>query len=217
MNNRLIENNIDLEALKKDNPVLLDKVIQGLQDTLSSKLSWLDYAFGRGYKLVEHLEDGEKLIYPAFYNGEGEYKSLLPNDNYGNFCWFDIYDPQEVIPISQGLPQYVFSGALIFWYDISKIYADSSKMYTEEVKDEVLALLTTPGILSVTGTFKVGAVYERFENIYRDYSIERIYNNFAYKGQNIQSMDKQYFMWPYCGLRIEFSIITRELCQRYIK
>ena len=38
----------------KPNPVLLDAVIQDLQNALITKLSWLDKAFGRAYKLVEH-------------------------------------------------------------------------------------------------------------------------------------------------------------------
>ena len=78
----------------KDNPVLLDKILQDMQKSLMEKLKWLNYAFGRAYKLVEHRPDGNKFIYPAMYNGNSEYVSLLPNDNFGNFSWFDIYDPQ---------------------------------------------------------------------------------------------------------------------------
>ena len=71
--------------------------------------------------------------------------------------------------------------------------------------------------MQVTGRLTVEQIYERFENIYKGYSLERIYNELAYQGQDIQSIDKQYFMHPYAGLRIEFTLTTRELCQRYIK
>ena len=47
--------------------------------------------------------------------------------------------------------------------------------------------------------------------------LEKIYNNFTYKGEGIQDIDKQFFMHPYAGLRFEFKMTTRELCQRYIK
>ena len=41
-------------------------------------------------------------------------------------------------------------------------------------------------------------------------------NNYTYKGEGIQDIDKQFFMYPYAGIRIEFTLTTRELCQRYI-
>lgn len=201
----------------KENPVLLDKILQDMQKSLLDNLSWLNYAFGRGYKLVEHRSNGNKFVYPAFYNGNREYVSLLPNDNLGNFSWFDIYDPQQITAVVQSFPQYTFSGALIFWYDISTIYDDASVMHTEEIKDEILRLLTSPGLIRNTGRFVVNAIYERFENIYKGYSIERIYNDRNYSGEGIQELDKQFFMFPFAGIRIEFTITTRELCQRYVR
>lgn len=200
----------------KDNPVLLDKILQDMQQSLMQKLKWLNYAFGRAYKLVEHRPDGNKFIYPAAYVGKSEYVSLLPNDNFGNFSWFDIYDPQKITTIVQSLPQYTFSGAIIFWYDLNSIYEDDSMIYSEEVKDEIIRVLTTPGLITTTGKLTIDAIYERFENIYRGYSLEKIYNNYVYKGEGIQDIDKQFFMYPYAGIRIEFTLTTRELCQRYI-
>lgn len=200
----------------KDNPVLLDKILQDLQKALEEKLKWLNYAFGRAYKLVEHRLDGNKFIYPAAYTGNGEYVSLLPNDNFGNFSWFDIYDPQKITQVVQSLPQYSFSGAIIFWYNMSSIYDDETVLHTEEIKDEIIRVLTTPGLITTTGKLVINDIYERFENIYKGYSLEKVYNNYAYKGEGIQDIDKQFFMYPYAGIRIEFTLTTRELCQRYI-
>lgn len=202
---------------KKHNPVLLDKIIQDIQESLINRLNWLNKAFGRAYKLVEHRSDGEKFIYPAAYIGNSEYTSLLPNDTFGNFSWFDIYDPQEITQVVQSTPQFSFSGAIVFWYNLDSIFVDQSAMYTEEIKDEIVMALTTPGLIKQTGRLEINKIYERFENIYKGYSIEKIYNNFSYKGDNIQSIDKQFFMHPYAGIRIEFNITTRELCQRFIK
>lgn len=208
------ENSVQIRF--KEDPVLLDKILQDMQKSLMNRLKWLNCAFGRAYKLVEHRPDGNKFIYPAMYNGNGEYVSLLPNDNFGNFSWFDIYDPQKITEVVQSLPQYTFSGAIIFWYDLSSIYEDETVMHTEEVKDEIMRVLTTPGLITTTGKFVINDIYERFENIYKGYSIEKIYNNYTYKGEGIQDIDKQFFMYPYAGIRIEFTLTTRELCQRYI-
>ena len=79
-----------------------------------------------------------------------------------------------------------------------------------------MRVLTTPGLITTTGKLVINDIYERFENIYRGYSIEKIYNNYVYKGEGIQDIDKQFFMYPYAGIRIEFTLTTRELCQRYI-
>lgn len=208
------ENSVQIRF--KEDPVLLDKILQDMQKSLMNRLKWLNCAFGRAYKLVEHRPDGNKFIYPAMYNGNGEYVSLLPNDNFGNFSWFDIYDPQKITEVVQSLPQYTFSGAIIFWYDLSSIYEDETVMRTEEVKDEIMRVLTTPGLITTTGKLVINNIYERFENIYKGYSIEKIYNNYTYKGEGIQDIDKQFFMYPYAGIRIEFTLTTRELCQRYI-
>lgn len=211
----MVERNV--KVIKKENPVLLDKVIQDIQDTLAEKLEWLNYAFGRAYKLVEHGADGSKFIYPAAYIGNSEYVSLLPNDNFGNFCWFDVYDPQEVTAVVQSLPQFTFSGAIVFWFNLNSIFADADAMYSEEIKNEIIQVLTGPGLIKEQGRLTVNKIYERYENIYKGYALERIYNNFSYKGEGIQEIDKQFFMHPYTGLRFEFTMITRELCQRYIK
>lgn len=208
------ENSVQIRF--KEDPVLLDKILQDMQKSLMNRLKWLNCAFGRAYKLVEHRPDGNKFIYPAMYNGNGEYVSLLPNDNFGNFSWFDIYDPQKITEVVQSFPQYTFSGAIIFWYDLSSIYEDETVMHTEEVKDEIMRVLTTPGLITTTGKLVINDIYERFENIYKGYSIEKIYNNYTYKGEGIQDIDKQFFMYPYAGIRIEFTLTTRELCQRYI-
>lgn len=200
----------------KDDPVLLDRVIQDLQKGLKRKLKWLDFAFGRAYKLIEHRPEGDKFVYPAMYNGKGEYISLLPNDNLGNFVWFDIFDPQQITQVVQTHPQYTFRGAMIFWYNLQSIYVDDSVLHTEEVKDEILRVLTTPGLLRDTGKLTIDNIYERFENLYDGYSLEKIYNNYTYSGEDIQGMDKQFFMYPYAGLRVEFTLVTRELCSRYI-
>ena len=208
------ENSVQIRF--KEDPVLLDKILQDMQKSLMNRLKWLNCAFGRAYKLVEHRPDGNKFIYPAMYNGNGEYVSLLPNDNFGNFSWFDIYDPQKITEVVQSLPQYTFSGAIIFWYDLSSIYEDETVMHTEEVKDEIMRVLTTPGLITTTGKLVINEICERFENIYKGYSIEKIYNNYTYKGEGMQDIDKQFFMYPYAGIRIEFTLTTRELCQRYI-
>lgn len=195
------ENSVHIRL--KDRPVLIDKVLQDLQKAFMEKLPWLNYAFGRAYRITEPQATGPSVSYPAVYNGNAEYVSMLPNDNLGNFSWFDIYDPQEVTRVTQALPQYTVKGSVIFWYNLTSIYADDLVLRTEEIKESILSLLTTPGIIKNTGHIEVNRVYERLENIY--------------KAEEASTIERQFFMYPYAGLRIEFSITTRELCPPYMK
>lgn len=183
----------------KDDPVLLDRVLQHIQKTLKEKLTWLDYAFGRSYRLTDNRDDGDWFEYPAAYNGNGEYVSLLPNDNLGNFSWFDIYDPQKITARTPTIPECSFDGALVFWYDQSSIYDDDSVLHTEEIKDEILRVLTAPGFAGPNSHFVVEEIYERFNNIYKE---------------DLRFVDKQFFMYPYAGIRVEFTVSTREVCFR---
>ncbi len=184
----------------KDKPVLLDKFIQDMQKALTSKLSWLDCAFGKADTQIEYSDTGRKIAYPAVYTGQGEYMSLLPNDNIGNFSWFDLYDPQEVSFSIPSRPQIVLDGALVFWYDLSSIYEDDAFLHSEEIKDEVLRLLTTPGFLKGRNRINITKIYEKPENIYKGYSVEKL------------NTDKQFFSYPYAGLRIEFTLTIQEVC-----
>ena len=103
-----VEKLVDSIKLKA-NPVLLDLVLQNIQETLLAKIDWLDYAFGRAYKNVKYENDGRKYIYPAVYVNDGEYIDMTPNDNLGNFTWFDIYDPQIVELGTRGAPVFSYS------------------------------------------------------------------------------------------------------------
>jgi hypothetical protein len=40
----------------------------------------------------------------------------------------------------------------------------------------------------------------------------RAYNPYSYKSEGIQNIDKQFFMHPFAGIRVEFEIIANEVC-----
>lgn len=196
----------------KDKPVLIDKALQDIQQALTTKLPWLNVAFGKAQKHVEYTPGGRKLIYPAIYSGDGEYTSLLPNDNIGNFSWFDIYDPQSVAFNIPTRPQITLEGAIVFWYDLSSIFEDSSFLNTEEVKDEILRVLTGPGILKGRNRITLDRLYEKPENVYKGYALEKLYDEDGIIDGDMKFLDKQLFSYPYAGLRIEFTLTIQELC-----
>lgn len=197
----------------KSTPVLLDRAIQGLQQTLLANLPWLDKAYGRGYKMVQHLDNGTKYVYPAAYIGGSEYASLTPNDNIGNFCWFDIYDPQVITAQIPAFPTHTYKGALVFWLNLQTVYQTDEFINSEEIKSEILSIITTPGaIASGIGRVSVTEVVEGIDSIYKGYTLEHVYSMRNYAEEDLQSLDKQFFMFPYYGVRFEFEITIRETC-----
>jgi hypothetical protein len=62
--------------------------------------------------------------------------------------------------------------------------------------NEIVRVLTGPGLIQTEGRLTLTKIYERFENIYK----------------GIQAIDKQFFMHPYAGLRFEFNMVVREMC-----
>lgn len=180
----------------KSSPVLLDRMIQALQTAFLEQFTWLSYAFGRSYRLIKTVEDRE-YAYPAIYMSNSEYLSVLPNDELGNFAFFEIDDPQEFDGILQGKAGLKVKGAIIFWYSLNSIYADADVHYGEDVKNEILQFLNTKGILS-SGRITLLRVYDKAENIYKGYSLKQV--------------DNQYLMHPYAGVRIECEFKINELC-----
>lgn len=180
----------------KSNPVLLDRCIQNIQEALKNSISWLDYSFGRCYKITD-FDSNVKHVFPAVYNSNREYISVLPNDNFGNFSFFDVYDPQKIDNTVIGKQKITFKCGLVFWFKLDEIYADETMIHTEEIKHEILNILKKPGLLN-SGRVSVNEVLEKFENIY--------------KGYNIEKLHKQFFLYPYSALRFELEIVTQEKC-----
>ena len=201
-----------IQVTYKGTPVLVERALQDIQQSLTDKLTWLDCAFGAAHRHIEYSANGRRFIYPAAYIGQGEYISLFPNDNFGNFSWFDIYDPQQISNTIPSHPQITLDGALVFWYDLSSIYEDRAFIYSEEIKNEILRLLTTPGLLKGRNRITINRIYEKPENVYKGYAIEKLYDDSDMLSPDSRFLDKHFFTYPYAGLRIEFTLTIQEPC-----
>lgn len=177
----------------KQDPVLFDRIIQQLQEGFKSKLNWLDYAFGRSYCIEEQTSSGIKK-YPGVYLADGNYLSVLPDDTLGNFLFFELYDPIKVDNIRNN--RLSANGAIIFWLNADTIFQDKSVLYTEDIKLEVLQCINAMRLTS--GSIKVISIYDKPENIYKNYSISQI--------------DGQYLVSPYYGFKLNVEFSISELC-----
>lgn len=181
---------------KPENPALLDKVIVQIQDLLKLKLAWLDYSFGRAQRLVTK-RDGKEYFYPGVHIGAGEYRNVLPDQSLGNYSFFTIDDPQPIEFFRNSFNTIKAKYSLVFWFNLDSIFAGSDDRNTEEIKAQILGILTRDLHLTV-GTIDIESISERAENIYKGYSLKEI--------------DSQFLMQPFAGIRFEGEIITREEC-----
>ena len=181
---------------KPENPVMIDRALAYIQDELIKKIGWLDYAFGRAQRLVTQREH-KNYYYPGVYIGKNEYLNVLPGQGLGNRTFFVTDDPQTIEFNPRGYNVIKSPVSLILWYDLSDIYPDGKERNTEEIKRQILRVLTN--ITMPDGTrIDWAKIYEQAENIFRGYSLLEI--------------DTQYLMQPYSGVRIDGYLIFREEC-----
>lgn len=180
-----------------ENPTLLDEAVGYIQLGLVKNLGWLDMAFGRAERLVKMIEN-KKYFTPNIYLGnENEYIPVSPDSKHGNFCFFYTEDPQDLdwIPNIRGDIKSPVS--IIFWFDMKRVFNNSSIRNKELLKEEILKVLNG-GFWMQNGRLKINRIFEQAENIYRGFTLDEV--------------DNQFLMHPFAGFRFEGEIIINENC-----
>lgn len=185
------------------NPVMLDEIIGEIQKGLAENVLWLDAAFGRAQRLSRVVEN-KRLITPNVYcggwngHGENDYIEVSPDSKIGNFSFFEIEDPQT-ITAGPWAREIKAPFGLVFWFDLTRVYHETSNRNTEQLKSDILYLLNgRAGWHLKNGRILINKIYERAENIYRGYTLSEI--------------DNQYLMHPYAGFRFDGLLEYEELC-----
>ena len=181
-----------------DHPYMADKAIAEMQQQLKDKLCWLNYSFGICQKLVKEKNERE-FYYPAVYVGQREYLDVFPQDDLGNFCFFQIDDRTDITWRHLRGTQLKVPISIIFWFDLSRIYPREDYRHTERIKGEILNALTS--IILSNGSVSFSRIHEKAEDVYSEYSIREV--------------DTQFFMQPYGGMRFEGELIYNLDCSGY--
>lgn len=175
---------------------LTDRVIEETRKGLADNLGWLDNAFGRAERLVKYDTTMRRIYTPNIHTVGNEYISVAPDANIGNFCFFWLDDPQEVLyePGISASVKTTFS--VIFWFDYRTVLNDDIRN-RDAVKHQILDVLNG-GILIRQGYIKISKIYELAENIYKGFSLDEIGN--------------QFLMHPYGGFRFEGIMRAEGIC-----
>lgn len=182
---------------KKQNPQLLDKVVGRVQDVLAAELPWLRHVFGIAERLV-HLIDGKRYFLPNVYAGKNDYCEISPDDTeIGNYCFFEIDEPQYVDYSAGQRNRLTANAALVVWVDMRSV-EPTDERNKELVKRDILRVLNGKTFFK-EGKFHVKRIYEKAENVFRGYDLDEI--------------DNQFLMHPYCGWRFEGEITIIDECE----
>ena len=179
-------------------PVLFDKALKPLQDYLESNLPWLNTAYGKAYRQVRSVNE-RQYFYPAVHDAKTEHLNMEPDGLLGNYSWFDVSDPLEVINMdNSGSFDLKANVGLILSFDIRNVNPNWKDMTISNVQQEVIVKLIEFGnVLLELG--KQMEVQERSENIFSGYSYKQL--------------DQNYLMRPYGCFRINFDVIAKtSLC-----
>lgn len=176
---------------------LFEKPIAEAQDLLKNNLAWLSYSFGKSQRLVKK-RNSKEYHYPGIYISAKQYIDMHPSIEYGNYSFFILDTTQELRNFKPNSYNEIRAKcSIVFWFDLDQIYTDSLDRSLEPLKAEILDLLTRNFRLK-TGRFEVSAIYEKAEDIYKEYSVQEI--------------DTQFLMQPCGGLRFEGLLTIRESC-----
>ena len=186
------------------NSVMVDRVIGEIQTGLAANLPWLDAAFGRAQRLVKNI-NGKRWITPNVYcggldgKGPNDYLEVSPDSQIGNFSFFVMDDPETLAWYHGQQAEIKAPFALIFWFDLRRVYDSDTNRNTEYLKAQILRILNGRGGWHLgNGRITINKCYEQAQNIYRGFSIDE--------------MDNQFLMHPYAGFRFEGILEFDEIC-----
>lgn len=185
-----------------DGAVGLDRVLGEIQRGLIGNLPWLDAAFGRAQRLVRNTPSGRRITTPNVYAGTkgkvNDYIEVSPDAEIGNFSFFAIEEPQDILP-GVGQREFRIPFGLIVWFDCRRAFNSATNRNIEALKLDVLRVLSgRTGFALEQGHIEVTRIYEQAMNIYRGFSLDEV--------------DNQFLMHPYGGFRIEGYLYFLEEC-----
>lgn len=184
-------------------PKYIDLALAEINTKLSSTFSWLDNTFGLAQRLpmfrgnYEDPRFNAHDYYPGIFKGgdQDNYISMLPNEDYGNYCFWDLEDDYE--KMSRTDPNLVRKIGFVIWFKYPDIFGASWENYTI---NNVKALLIDNFFEEMYFTKSIVDVFEineRVEHIYKTY--------------NHSEITSQFLMKPYGGLRINMTIYINRL------
>lgn len=175
-----------------------DEEIQRLQLLLAAALPWLAVSYGKAYRASRReggAPKGKLLYYPQVYDGQREYRDVLPNDNVQAQSFFFPTGP-AVNPEREPLPGtlgFTMAVDLIVWANLALVDSTKDYRYEAELLQDVVRVLNQDGQSLITRVFTAP------EEVFRGFSVEVV--------------PEKVLKAPYAGFRISLELnVPNVLC-----
>lgn len=175
--------------------VEIDKIIYELGLRLSTSLAWLDMNFGRAYKFIEKEE--MRLYYPQVYLGNGNYKTVTPDNDLKGSCFFVVR--------RETIPNYIKFVNNVLHYDIGIVFNVNLKLINEALFNNELF---TQNLISEVRTSLTKNYYPSFNLVINNvvYDHADIYQEFTVR------QDLEYMRGKMQAFRFNCHVSIHEEC-----
>lgn len=191
------------EPITYNSPVLLGKLIQGINENLKQNLDWLELTYPVA-KTVYITRDDTEYRFPGVYKNDGSsyHIAIAPDEKVRAFSFFEIADSFEIDGESNPFDisgNTSFPVSLIVWANLPKIYAGRSYDFTEELIQDILQ---NGKMRDITGLIDIESVNieMRTEEVFVKYDFDQT--------------DRQFMLYPYSAFKINMTLLADiSLCQ----
>ena len=176
-------------------PAGLDRAVAEISTHLIT-YDLIDRSFGLSHKIIRKkgVEGTTEEAVPVAYESDGvNHFTLFPNEDFGNFIFFDRTGSDEIINYkARRTAQYSTEIGLIFWGNLKTIYAlDWDQRTREHVKTDLVNILKL-------GRFRFSSI----EVLNITYTGSDIYPNYG-----VTELESQFLMRPFVGMRINLNLV----------
>jgi hypothetical protein len=191
------------EPITYSSPVLLAKLVQGMNENLKQNLDWMELTYPVA-KTVYINRDDTEYRFPGVYKNDGSayHIAIAPDHKVRSFSFFEIADSFEIDGESEpfGISGNTsFPVSLIVWANLPKINAGKSYDFTEELIQDILQngkMKDVPGLVDI-----------------QDFSIE-MRTEEVFVRYDYDQAERQFMLFPYSAFKINMTLIADiDLCQ----
>lgn len=178
------------------NPQLYDELLIRINAKLLNTFPWLNNSFGKSQTLTRKNTSKRVIKYPAVYTGHNkEYASMLPNESYGNFSYWEVGD-YKVTPVSNQMQIVEAPFGFIVWLNLNKVLDIEQRRNLESIKADILSFFDKSRYY--LGRVTIDTVTEDARKIYSGYSITEA--------------EQQFMMHPFAALRFDGTLRYERTC-----
>lgn len=176
----------------------IDLLVQSMQLQVKTFIPWVNESFGLTDRIVEQRE-GKPFVYPAMFQDSSDPISLMPSDEWGNFCFWtkdaeSKFETSKTVPGRMVLNTYIVH--LIFYCDIKRM---------TEIGYKTAKSLMVNDIFNFFNRVRVSGVLTPLR--FTEDDITKVYDGFT-----LDQLDNKWSMYPKWAARMTCELSFWEPC-----